>query len=214
MQPTKNIIDCYNKTANNYARDFFDELSHKPLDRTLLKTFVEENRDKGKLIDLGCGPGQTTFFLFKCGQKDILGVDISPKMVTIAQKLNPKLRFETADMLNLKYEGGVFGSAIAFYSIVNFNYDQVKIAFDEIYRVLIAGGQFLLSFHIGDQLVHLDNFLDHEVNIDFYFFETHKIVDLLVETGFQVIDIIEREPYKDFEYPSKRAYIGVVKSNR
>jgi len=44
-------------------------------------------------------------------------------------------------------------------------------------------------------------------NIDFYFFETDKIINLLTETGFEIIDSIERQPYRDAEYPSKRAYI-------
>jgi SAM-dependent methyltransferase len=126
-------------------------------------------------------------------------------MVTVARSINPILNFETADILNLKYPDSTFGSAIAFYSIVHFDYRQVKAAFKEIKRVLAENGQFLFSFHIGDNVVHLDNFLDHQVNIDFYFFEINKIIDLLAEAGFEIIDTIERQPYRDAEYPSKRA---------
>lgn len=213
MQDQKNIIDCYDKTAINYADKFIDELSHKHLDRILLKSFATENIDKGKLIDLGCGPGQTTKYLFDCGLTDILGVDISPKMVSVAKNINPQLNFEIADILNLKYKDKLFGSAIAFYSIVHFDYEQIKIAFNEIKRVLINKGQFLFSFHVGTYLVHLDNFLDHQVNIDFYALETNKITDLLTEAEFEIIDVIERQAYKDIEYPSKRAYIWTRKQN-
>lgn len=207
MQEQKDIISCYNKTAKNYADKFIDELRKKHLDRILLKSFAAENFDKGKLIDLGCGPGQTTKYLSDCGLTDILGVDISPSMVTIARNINPAINFETADILNLKYPDRTFGSAIAFYSIVHFDYEQVKNAFKEIKRVLCDNGQFLFSFHVGDNIVHLDNFLDHNVNIDFHFFEIHKIISLLTEGGFEITDTIEREPYPDAEYPCKRAYI-------
>lgn len=213
MQEQKDIIDCYDKTAENYADKFIDELSHKHLDRILLNSFASENRDNGKLIDLGCGPGQTTKYLSDCGLKNILGIDISSKMVTVAKRINPSLNFETADILSLKYSDRVFGSAIAFYSIVHFDYLQVKTAFKEIKRVLTDNGQFLFSFHIGDNVVHLDDFLGHQVNIDFNYFETNKIIDLLTEIGFEIIDIIEREPYKDAEYPSKRAYIWTKNNN-
>ena len=168
MQELKNIIDCYDKIAKNYADKFLNELNHKHLDRVLLRTFASENHNKGRLIDLGCGPGQTTKYLCDCGMTDILGVDISSQMVTCAQTINPHIHFETADILDLKYPSNFFGSAIAFYSIVHFDYTQIKIAFKQIQRILKENGQFLLTFHIGESLVHLDSFLDHQVNIDFY----------------------------------------------
>ena len=214
MQEQKDIIDCYNKTASNYAVKFINELEHKHLDKILLKAFASENIGKGKLIDLGCGPGQTTKFLFDSGFADIIGVDISSEMVTVATNINPQLHFEKADILNLNYPDNSFGSAIAFYSIVHFDYEQLKTAFKEIKRVLVDDGQFLFTFHIGNNIVHLDNFLDHQVNIDFYFFETAKIKDLLTTAGFEIVDIIERQPYKDIEYQSERAYIWVRSNYR
>lgn len=210
MAYQQKIIECYNATAENYARQFIDELSHKHLDRLLLKQFAEENKN-GKCIDFGCGPGQTTKFLFDSGIKSIIGTDISPAMISKAKQINPHINFEVADILHLQYKDGSFSSAIAFYAIVHFTLDELKTAFKEIDRILKSGGQFLFSFHIGSEIKHVDNFLDKNVSLDFYFFETGKILPLLEESGFSVIDAIERFPYKDLEYPSKRAYIWVKK---
>lgn len=163
------------------------------------------------MSDLGCGPGQTTKFLYDCGVKDITGIDISPRMIKIASRINPHLKYETADMLDLKYDDNAFGSAIAFYSIVNLDLFQIGTAFREIRRVLKTDGEFLLSFHIGNKTVHLENLLDKKVNIDFHFFRTKTISKLLSGTGFKIIDILEREPYIDAEYPSRRAYVWVKK---
>lgn len=214
MQDQKNIIDCYNKTASNYAGKFMHELDSKHLDRILLKAFIKENIAKGKLIDLGCGPGQTTSFLFENGFTNVLGVDLSPEMIKVAEALNPHVQFEQADMLHLKYPDNSFGAAIAFYSIVHFDYKQVGIAFREIKRVLAEDAELLFSFHIGDNIVHLDNFLDQPVEIDFYFFELEKIKNILTETGFEIVDIIKREPYAEVEHPSERAYIRVKKTGK
>jgi ubiquinone/menaquinone biosynthesis C-methylase UbiE len=213
MQDQKNIIDCYDKAAINYAEKFINELDNKHLDKILLKAFVDENIAKGRLVDLGCGPGQTTKFLFDIGFTDIIGMDISPKMVNVAGMINPYLNFEQADMLNLKYQDNSFGSAIAFYSIVHFNYDQVRAALKEIKRVLKEKGELLFAFHIGDSIVHLDNFLEQKVEIDFYLFEVSKIKDILIETGFEIVDIIERQPYKDVEHQTERAYIWTKKND-
>jgi len=170
----QNIIGCYNKTAKNYADKFCNELDHKHLDRILLKCFVDENINNGKLIDLGCGPGQTTKFITDLELTDIIGIDFSEEMITVARTLNPHLHFETGDILNLKYHDQTFGSAVAFYSIVHFDHEQVRTALKEIKRVLKDDGQFLFSFHVGEDVVHLDDFLEHKVNIDFYFFNTQK----------------------------------------
>ena len=211
MQGQKNIIDCYNKTAINYADKFMNELEGKHLDTILLKAFTAENIAHGKLIDLGCGPGQTTRFLFEHGFTNTLGVDISTEMIKVAVQLSSHLNFEQADMLHLKYPDNSFGAAIAFYSIVHFDYNHVGTALREIKRVLVDDGALLFSFHIGDNMIHLDNFLNQPVEIDFYFFEVAKIKTILIETGFEIVDIIERQPYKEIEHQSERAYIWVKK---
>ncbi|HMK26601.1 MAG TPA: class I SAM-dependent methyltransferase [Chitinophagaceae bacterium] len=213
MQPQKNIIECYDRTAKNYADKYGDELSHKEFDRTLLTAFASVNRNKGKIIDLGCGPGQTTKYLADCGCKDVLGVDLSPEMVKVAKEINPQLDFETADMLKLPYPAKTFGAALAFYSIVHFDYPQINIAFQEIKRVLVNNGHFLFSFHVGDNSIHRDEFLDQPVNIDFYFFQPPKIIELLTATGFDLVDSLDRQHYPDVEYPSKRAYIWAKNKN-
>jgi ubiquinone/menaquinone biosynthesis C-methylase UbiE len=207
MNDYKHIIDCYNKTAETYADKFMDELKHKHLDRILLKAFAEEHKHSGKLIDLGCGPGQTTKFLFDCGIQEITGIDISPGMIETAKKHHPQLRFEVADMLHLPFTGNTFAAAIAFYAIVHFTTEQLERSFQEIRRILKNKGELLFSFHVGEETIHLDEFLEQKVHIDFHFFDTAKLIELLVKNGFELIDALERQPYNHAEYPSKRAYI-------
>src|SRR5688572_24692662 len=149
MQSKEKIINCYNQVADNYAAERSDELSNKHLDRVLLKEFALVNQDKGICADFGCGPGQTTKFLYDHGVKDIIGVDISSGMIAAAQKLFPKINFEIGDLLNISHAPNYFGSALAFYAIVHFSYDQIKIAFGEVNRVMKKGGQFLFSFSCG-----------------------------------------------------------------
>lgn len=207
MQPKEKIIECYNKTAGEYNLNFADELSKKPFDRLLLEGFARDNKNKKRVADFGCGPGQTTKFLKEAGIANITGVDISPGMIKKARTVYPDIKFETGDMLGLKYKNEFFDSAIAFYAIVNFDYKHVKTAFEEINRVLKPAGQFLFSFHTGEGKVHLDSFLNENVDIVFYFFNTEKIIDLLKKTGYGIITAAERYPYENIEYPSKRSYI-------
>ena len=96
-QSQDKIIKCYDDTAESYAAERIDELSKKPLDRLLLNVFASINKDKGECIDFGCGPGQTTKFLYEHGVKDITGVDLYPRMIDTARRLSPKIKFNTGD---------------------------------------------------------------------------------------------------------------------
>ncbi len=205
MHQLDKVTTCYDLTAEEYAKVFYNELDSKPFDRMILQRFASEN--SGKFADIGCGCGHTTKFLADNGVKDIVGIDLSSEMVKIAEKLNKNLTFEVGNMLNLDKNDEEFAAISAFYAIVHFNYQEIERAFSEIYRVLKSSGQFLFSFHVGDETVNLDEFLNQKVKITFYFFEVDKILQILEKVGFKVKETIIRYPYKEVEHPSKRAYI-------
>lgn len=210
-QAKENIIHCYNQSARDYADKYGNELSDKHFDRLVLQAFAAENKEKGRMIDLGCGPGQTTAFLSSCGIRLLLGIDIAEEMVKTAAAAYPSISFECADMLDLRYSPASFGSALAFYSIVHFDYAEIGSFLTEVNKILRPGGDFLFSFHTGQESLHMDHFLGHPVNIDFHFFDAEKVKDLLIPAGFSVVDSILRDPYPHVEYPSRRAYIWARK---
>jgi len=211
MKKLDKIAAFYNTTAVEYANAFYTELSYKPFDRSLLQRFAFENKSKGKIGDLGCGPGQTTKFLSNLGVTDLVGIDLSASMIEQARVLNPTLAFETGNMISLDKPNEYFGGLIAFYAIVHFDYDEVEQFLKEARRLLRDRGQLLFSFHTGEQIVSVDDFLGKKVSVDFHFHEPEKICAIIDEAGFKTIDVITRFPYKEKEYPSKRSYIIIEK---
>lgn len=217
MHQSESVLDCYRKTASAYAEAFFDELAHKPFDRMVLKRFAEENRDRGLVADLGCGPGQTTQFLAGAGLTQLLGIDLSPELIAIArQQAGDSLKFEVGNMMELAYPAEAFGGVVAFYAIVHFSPEELALALREVYRVLRPGGQFLFSFHAltdgAERAIHhRDEFLGQPVSVDFYFFAVDPVLDRAREIGFTVVDAVIRYPYAGYEYPSQRAYLLLEK---
>ena len=57
----------------------------------------------------------------------------------------------------------------------------------------------------------LRQFLGKKVDIYFMFFTTDFIFSCLKDSGFEKIEIIEREPYPGVEYESRRAYVLAIK---
>lgn len=197
----------YDRLAAEYAERFTDELDHKPFDRELLTRFADRVRDRGPVCDLGCGPGQIASFLAGLGI-DVFGVDLSPGMVEQARRINPGLEFRRGDMLGLDQPTGSLAGIVAFYSIIHVPRPRVVDALREMLRVLAPGGALLMAFHLGDEDLHLDELWDVEVDMDAFFFEREEMESYLIEAGFAVDDIIERDPYPpEVEYQSRRAYV-------
>ncbi len=127
-----------------------------------------------------------------------------------ARSNHPKIHFQKGNILELEFEDDSIAGAVAF-SIVHFSEEQVRRACHEVLRVLQPGGIFLLTYHIGEKTIHVEDFLGKKVDIDFMFFTTDFIFNCLKDSGFEKIRLIEREPYPGVEYESRRAYTFAIK---
>ncbi len=205
---SEELLSSYDRVAENYAEQFRDEMDKKPFDRKMLDWLAEKVSGLGIICDMGCGPGQIARYLHAREMK-VCGVDLSPEMVRQAQSLNPDISFQQGDMFALAdVADNSYGGIAAFYSIVNLPRPSVVRALQEFRRVLCPNGVLLLAFHVGQEIVHLNEMLGKEVSLDFFFFETEEVKDYLRTAGFELEEAIERDPYsEEVEYQSRRAYI-------
>ncbi|MEO6259630.1 MAG: methyltransferase domain-containing protein [Thermoanaerobaculia bacterium] len=202
----ESVRASYDSVAAAYAEQLSSELEHKPLDRHLLNRFAEEVRDRGAVCDIGCGPGHVARYLHDQGIA-MLGLDLSPEMVQQAAHLNPGVSFRVGDMRSLDLSDASLAGIVALYSIIHLDSSELATAFREFRRVLTSTGVLLLSFHVGDQTVHLDELFGQSVSLDFHFLLPGSVIAALHAAGFLVTESIEREPYEGAEYPSRRCYL-------
>ncbi|MBL8117283.1 MAG: class I SAM-dependent methyltransferase [Anaerolineae bacterium] len=195
----------YDRVAADYAAKFLNELEFKPFDRHLLNLFAELTHEHGLVADIGCGPGQIARYLHERGAA-VIGLDLSPQMIAQAQRLHPPLLFQIADMQALPIAGGSLAGITAFYSIIHILRASLPDVFREFHRVLQPSGYLLLSFHIGSQTVHLDNFFEKPVSLDFLFYEIDVLRSALEAAGFKVALSAHRAPYPQ-EHQSQRGYL-------
>jgi SAM-dependent methyltransferase len=196
----------YDAVAEPYATRFRDELRGKPLDRALLDAFAEQVARARPVADIGCGPGHATRYLHDRGI-DVVGIDLSPGMVEVARRDHPGVEFRTGDMLGLEQRAGTYSGIVAFYSIIHVPRALLPTALAELRRVLIADGLLLLSFHIGTETRHLDEWWEQRVSLDFHFFEVSEMQAALRQAGFLPIATLEREPIPEIEAETRRAYV-------
>lgn len=204
---TKSIRESYDRLADEYARQIYNELQHKPLDRELLDRFVADVEGHGEVCDMGCGPGQIARYLRDAGTT-VFGLDLSPGMVEKARQLNPDISFREGNLMALDLPDATLAGIAAFYAIVNISKESLPLVFREMARVLQPGGLLLLTFHTGDEIYHATEEFGVPISMDFFFLQPSAIRRQIEAAGLAIEDVIERGPYApEVEYQSRRAYI-------
>ena len=194
----------YAPVARAYREHLNEELAGKPLDRAFLDAFAEGCN--GLIADIGCGPGHVTRYLATRGAT-VEGLDLSPEMIDEAIATNPGLTFRVGDMFALPYEPGALAGIVAFYAIVHLRSDELLAPFRELHRVLAPGGTAAISFHAGNEAVHVDELFGCATSLDFVFHRPDAVVAALVEAGFTIAARLDRQPYPDLEFASQRTYL-------
>ncbi|MCV7213470.1 class I SAM-dependent DNA methyltransferase [Mycolicibacterium canariasense] len=207
----------YDTVAREYDRQLGGELASKPLDRALLRAFVEL-AGSGMIADVGCGPGHVTRFLAEL-HADVVGVDLSPAMIAIAHERAPGVRFSVGSMLRLTEADGAWTGAVSLYSIIHLAPHERLTAFREFARVIQPGGWLLLAFHVDSpdfaigQVNHITEWFGHHVELDGYFLDPEEVVRQVTAAGFSLIARTDRLPTSGVEYPSRRCYLLLQRSS-
>ena len=211
IRPIGPIESSYDRVAQYYADEYFNELERKPFDCEVLDTFAESLDGQGEVWEIGCGPGQVARYLKDRGLP-MRGIDLSEEMVGCATRLNPDIAFAQGDMLALNLADDTLAGIVSFYSVIHLKRDEVLRALKEMHRVLSPKGRLLVSFHGGEGELHRDEWYGKPVSIDVTLMTKDEMSGYLKSAGFDEVHIKEREPY-EFEYPSRRMYAFATKSS-
>lgn len=140
-----------------------------------------------RVLDVGCGTGVPTARQLIDAGHEVLGVDISPEMIRIAEREVPEGEFRVMDLADLESaEVGTFDGAAAFFSLLMLPKNEIPVALRMLYGMLRSGGSLVLSMVEAD----LDNcvipFLGNNVRVSGYLRD--ELRDLVQEVGFVVED--------------------------
>ncbi|MBI2074530.1 MAG: class I SAM-dependent methyltransferase [Candidatus Levybacteria bacterium] len=152
---------------------------------TLMLTEILKHKEKGNIIDFGCGSGTLLIRLARLGFNGI-GVDISEsainffKMEILKNKLESKLHVRRADVdvfskLRDKFEVIIAGEVLE-------HLKDDKKAIRSFYNALIKGGICVISVPAHMYLWDInDKFSSH-----FRRYEKKELIDLFSKAGFSV----------------------------
>lgn len=179
-----------------------------PLDRCLISAFSElaGAHAPAPVADLGSGTGSVTAHLHALGLP-VFGVDLSPRMVALARRAHPALRFHVGSMTRLDLPDGTLGGIVALYSVIHVPDDHLPRTFAELSRVLRPGAPVLLAFQSGESedRMHLSERFGQEIALDYYWRTPDTVAAHLARAGLRLSARVVREPFGEERRP--RAFV-------
>lgn len=201
---------AYDIVAEDYAELLRDDLARSEYDRAMLGVFAERVAGSGGGLvgDLGCGPGRIAGYLARLGL-DIVGIDLSPRMVEVARRDHPELRFEVGSMAALPFPDGALAGALAWYSIIHTPEERQDALFAEFARVTRPGGALLLAFQAGEDVVHLTHAYGHDIDLRTRRQDPERVRQRLADAGFAEAAELITQPVPPQKSP--QAYILAIR---
>lgn len=199
------------------ARAGYYTTSSAHTDEQVLKRLVElaQPASNWHTLDVATGTGHTAFALAP-HVESVIGVDITPEMLTEAEQLAAQkgitnVEFRLGDVHNLPFDDAEFDLVTARRAPHHFS--DIELAIHEMKRVLRTGGRLV----IDDRSVPEDDFVDKTMNrLDWLHDESHvrqyrpsEWERMLVDAGFNVETV---EPYTKHRPISSLTY-GVSDEN-
>ena len=200
--PWAHTRDNYDRLAERYADFAGERYRTDPLSRAMVQALAEQvsNTGGGPILDAGCGPGHISAHLQELGAHPF-GVDLSPRLVTLARSTHPGLRFVVGALQGLPVREHSVAGVVANYAIIHTPPKQLPEIAAELARVLTDGGVALVSFQALDAPGRIAEPFDHAVTRAYRYAPDH-VCEVLAEVGVvetsRLVSAAEQDPVRGF----------------
>lgn len=180
----ENVIKPYSVIANTYKRRHFVEKDFK----RPIKEFLNLVGKNGKILDAGCGPGGESKMVVNRGY-EVIGIDITPKMVNLAKKSVRGARFLVMDIRKLSFDSGTFDGIWSARTLIHVPAREIDLTLREWKRVLKIGGVLGICVleGVGEGIEPEYYDPSGKTKTFFHYFSKKEINDYVIKAGFKLV---------------------------
>lgn len=170
--------------------DRYDEaFPHKEGQLSAGEWLIDSLPAGSRVLDLGCGTGVPTTRQLTDAGFEVVGIDLSRRMVQLAREYVPAATFHQLDIADLRPGGpqdlGRFDAVAAFFSLLMLPRVEIPLALQTVRHLLVPGGLFVLSMVEADVDNYAIPFLGNTIRVSGYVLEDlHKVIEA---GGFEIV---------------------------
>lgn len=213
MDKYDKTIETYNKSAIRFQDKFMDmDLYNDAYQKFCNKLIEKENAN---IFEIACGPGNITkYLLSERPDFNILGIDLSPKMIELAKINNPTADFQLMDCreiskIDKKYDGIMCGFCLPYLS----REESAKLISDSA-GLLKPKGWIYISTMEGDydkSGFETTSFSGQD-KIYIHYHQADFLINALTKGGFIDIDLQRKDyPEQDGTFTTDMIFIAQKK---
>jgi SAM-dependent methyltransferase len=182
----------FDKHADLYQSKYMDTaLYHDSFDRFCAAV----ERENAAILDLACGPGNVTQYLLQQRPDfKILGLDLAPRMLELAQLNNPGAEFRLLDCRAVGRLEQRFDGVMCAFGLPYLSKEESLALIGDTARLLNPGGAFYISTMEDDYAKSGPQRGSTGEELYMYFHQADYLIAALEENGFR-IEHIDRKRY-------------------
>ena len=147
MDTSQVTVNTFDRLAETYARKYLALNSYDDYYRQFCSLIAKQG---GSVLDVACGPGNVSAFLVReRPDLQVLGIDLAPNMVRLAQTHVPSASFLVHDCRRLSDLGRVFDGIAYAFGLNYLNQEDAEQFFESLTKVLAPNGVLYLSAMSG-----------------------------------------------------------------
>lgn len=180
--------EAFDKSAKIYQDKFMDV----SLYAGQFNVFFEHiTADNASILDIACGPGNITKYLLDRKPKyNILGIDLSSEMLSLARTNNPNAKFELMDCRDIDQIDQKFDGITCGFCLPYLTKEETTDLITNTAKLLKPGGVFYLSTMEEDE----ENKSRYQVastgdQVFVHYHQEAYLSNALRESGFEILSL-------------------------